>query len=446
MRNRLIPILAAGAVLEAIWIGTRLLGPLREHTAAFIALMLAAFALCVWSFLLIPLIDTTATWIMLAFALIFRLTVLSAQPYQSEDVYRYLWDARMGAEGIGPYQFPPNSPRLERLRDTDVYPMINSKPYITAYPPLSQLLFRICYRIFGNRVVPMKAVFMLLEFAGLLLAWNLVARFDRPPKALYLLAWNPFFIFECSYSGHSEGAMIFFVYLSFYLLSRNRKSWAMLSYFGAVLVKLHPALWFPIFLRRTGLRAGLLGLSASALCVMAYFTPTSFLLYLKYLGLYFKLFEFNAGIHYLLRFVGHAAFDASWDKATGPYLGFLVLVFAVLIAWKFPIRTDQDLLHAGFWIMTADLCLATTVHPWYISWAALSLPLFPYAFMLYWTGASFLSYAAYAYHPVFEPRWVLLVEYVPLYCLMGWEIYRGCPLLTAGQAEQALYRRRQTSL
>jgi hypothetical protein len=155
--------------------------------------------------------------------------------------------------------------------------------------------------------------------------------------------------------------------------------------------------------------------------------------YMQSLRLYFRLFEFNAGIHYFLRFLGRVWYGESWDKLTGPYLAGLLVLTALLIAWRFPVRTARDLLHAGFWIMTADLCLATTVHPWYLSWAALALPFFPYAFMAYWTGACFLSYLAYGYQPVFEPTWVLLIEYLPMYVLMGWEIYRGAPLLQAGR-------------
>src|SRR5204862_896805 len=126
----------------------------------------------------------------------------------------------------------------------------------------------------------------------------------------------------------------------------------------------------------------------------------------------------------------------------------LVLV-CVLIWWRFPLRSEKDLLHAGFWIMTADVCLSTTVHPWYLAWAALALPFFPYAFMAYWTGASFLSYVAYAYRPVYEPTWVLLVEYLPMYALMAWEIRRGKPLLrrslTRGEEAKAHDRRSTTT-
>jgi hypothetical protein len=131
----------------------------------------------------------------------------------------------------------------------------------------------------------------------------------------------------------------------------------------------------------------------------------------------------------LIRFVGRLAFDQSWDKLIGPFLGVALLLIAILIVWKFPIRDARDLLHAGFWLMTADLCLATTAHPWYLSWAALALPIFPYAFMVYWTGACFLSYIAYSYNPVYEPAWVLLIEYLPVYGLMLWEIRKGGPLL-----------------
>jgi len=133
----------------------------------------------------------------------------------------------------------------------------------------------------------------------------------------------------------------------------------------------------------------------------------------------------------LIRYLGHLAFQQSWDKVIGPFLGVVLIVVTVLVAWKFPMQDARDLLHAGFWLMVADLCLATTVHPWYLSWAALALPVYPYAFMIYWTGASFLSYIAYTYHPVYEPAWVLLLEYLPMYALMGWELWRGAPLTEA---------------
>ena len=418
-----------GAIQEFVWIAMRFLGPLREHTGIFLILVFLAFIPCLWIFFRVPISTRKAAWIVLGFALLFRVTTLLSPPHQSEDVYRYIWDARMASVGINPYEYPPNAPELEKIRDDRVYPMINSKPYVTAYPPISQILFRISFGLFGGNVLAMKAVFSLFEFLALLVAWKLLILWGKSFQPLILMAWNPFFIFEFSHSGHSDSAMMFLILLSVYLLARGRKYWAAVSYAGAVLAKLHPALWFPLFLRRTGWKPMIAGIAAGLALMLVYFDPGSLLRYLKSLGLYFRLFEFNASIHYLIRFFGRWAFNESWDKLIGPYLGAALVVIAVLIFWKFPIRDARDILHAGFWLMTADLCLATTVHPWYISWAAVALPFFPYAFMMYWTGACFLSYMAYAYHPVYEPAWVLLVEYMPVYGLMAWEIRKRRPLL-----------------
>ena len=429
MLKGLAPLFLMGIAQECVWITLNSIGPLRQNTAPFVLLILTAYAICLWAFLRISLPDRKSLLALLGFALLFRLTVLPSPPYESEDIYRYLWDARVASAGIDPFRYPPQAPELERLRDSEVYPMINSKPYITAYPPVSQMLFRACRAVFGERVVAMKSVFGLLEFLSLLIAAKLLQSLGWSLQPLFFMAWNPFFIFEFWHSGHSDSGMIFFIFVSAYLLTRGRNPSALAAYACAVLSKLHPALWFPLFLRRTGWKAAVAAVSVGTALTLVYFTPSSLLRYLSSLRLYLKLFEFNAGIHYLLRYLGRVVFAQSWDQLTGSYLAVALLVIALAIWWKFPSRNVPDVMHAGFWIMTADLCLATTVHPWYLSWAALALPLFPYAFMVYWTAASFLSYLAYQYRPVFEPTWVLLVEYLPMYALMAWEIYRGGPLL-----------------
>ncbi|MBN1569271.1 MAG: hypothetical protein JXA73_15600 [Acidobacteria bacterium] len=429
MLKQLVWFALMGVSQELLWIIICSLGPLREHTGAFIGLIFLLVLLYLWAFFRIPIRSRQAVWLIMAFALLFRLTVLFSSPHQSEDVYRYIWDARVASTGINPYRYAPDAAELESLRDSRVYPMINSKPYVTAYPPVSQILFRFCYEIFGANVIAMKAIFSLLEFLALLVVWKLLLVWDRSIQTILLMAWNPFFIFEFSHSGHSDSAMIFLALLSIYLLHCGRKGWAAASYAGAVLAKLHPALWFPLFLRRTGWKYMIAGFATGLGLISLYFSFDTGLRYLKSLVLYFRLFEFNASIHYFIRFFGRVVFNESWDKLIGPYLGAVLILIALLIYWKFPIRNAQDVLHAGFWVMTADLCLATTVHPWYLSWAALALPFFPYAFMIYWTAACFLSYIAYSYHPVYEPAWALLLEYLPVYGLMGWELWRRRPLL-----------------
>lgn len=441
-------LILAGCAQEILWICIRSLGPLRENTAAFLGLIFPTFIICIAAYFRLPIRHKREIALLLIFAAVFRFTLLPAPPSQSEDVYRYLWDGCLSSAGVSPYAHPPEAAELADFRDETVYPRLNSKSYITAYPPLSQILFRVNFELFGGRVVAMKAMFSLFEFLAVITAWRLLVLWGLSIQPLVLMAWNPFFIFEFSHSGHSDSAMMFFLLLSVFLLSRSRKVWAMASYAGGVLVKLHHALWFPLFWRRTGWKPAVTGLAFAFGMAAMYFNTESGLRYLKSLELYYRLFEFNASIHYLIRFIGRVAFHESWDKLIGPYLAAALLGTAVLIAWKHPVRDARDLLHAGFWIMTADLCLATTVHPWYLSWAALALPFFPYAFMVYWTGACFLSYIAYAFQPVYEPAWALLLEYIPVYALMFWELRRRRPMMetwlqekTRGAAEAALSTR-----
>jgi hypothetical protein len=429
MLKQLAPILLAGIGLELGWIAMRLLGPLRACGALFPALVLAMFAVVLWAFFRLPIQAKPQLFALLAFALLFRLTVVSAPPDQSEDVYRYIWDARVAAAGISPYRYPPSAPELAHLRDAAVYELINSKPYVTAYPPVSQLLFRLARAIAGESVTAMKGLFSSLEFAALLVAARLVWVWKLPLEPLYLVAWSPFFVFEFSYSGHSDSAMILAALLSFYLLERGHVTGAMASYAAAVLSKLHPALWCPLLGRRCGWRRALVAPAVALALAAAYYTPSSLVAYVRSLGLYLRLFEFNAGIHYLLRWIGRVTTGEAWDQRTGPYLAAALLVVSAAIWLRFPLRTTRDVVHAAFWLMTADLALATTVHPWYLAWAALALPFFPYAFMTWWTAASVLSYLAYGYRPVHEPTWVALVEYVPMFALMAVEIARGAPLL-----------------
>src|SRR6058998_2468910 len=159
MLKQLGPILTAGIVLELLWLGTYFTGPFRENTPPFLCLMLAAFGLSLWSFFRLRVSGLAPVIAVLTFSLLFRLTALPSPPFESEDVYRYIWDARVAARGFDPYGYPPDAPELAGFRDAVIYPQLNSKSYVTAYPPLSQALFRLVVALFGESVTAMKAVF-----------------------------------------------------------------------------------------------------------------------------------------------------------------------------------------------------------------------------------------------------------------------------------------------
>src|SRR5260370_28880371 len=58
----------------------------------------------------------------LVLAGIFRLSIVFAPPYLSDDIYRYVWDGRVQAAGINPYRYVPADEHLQGLQDAEIYP------------------------------------------------------------------------------------------------------------------------------------------------------------------------------------------------------------------------------------------------------------------------------------------------------------------------------------
>ena len=51
--------------------------------------------------------DRGALWIILLSGLLFRAAIIPSQPIQEDDVYRYLWDGKVFAAGVNPYEYSP---------------------------------------------------------------------------------------------------------------------------------------------------------------------------------------------------------------------------------------------------------------------------------------------------------------------------------------------------
>jgi hypothetical protein len=152
------------------------------------------------------------------------------------------------------------------------------------------------------------------------------------------------------------------------------------------------------------------GIAVGLALLLVYFDSAS-LRYVKSLGLYFRLFEFNKRplpdtvFRALVSMTpGTTDRPISWSGA-GRHCHTDIL--------EIPVGT-RDVLHAGFWLMTADLPRDNGAS-WYISWAAA----LPFSLMLSWcTDWGLLSSYIYLTIP-HEPAWALLVEYLPLRSRMG---------------------------
>ncbi len=261
-RRRLGWVLGLGLASLAGYSGMAVLGDLRAQTVGFVslyaltfALYLAAAALC--------LRGLAGRWrwpVIWGLALGFRLVLLPMTPTLSDDMYRYVWDGRVQANGISPYAHPPNDPALLRLRSArepiyrEVYRPINRKAFVTVYPPGAQALFALSYQVVGASPTGFKAVFVLAELAGGLALLGLLRATQQPPERVLIYLWSPLLVVEVAHAGHVDALMLPFLVLALWARVRERPLLLGLALGGAIAIKLFPLLLLPAlaFIPRPG--------------------------------------------------------------------------------------------------------------------------------------------------------------------------------------------------
>ncbi len=190
--------------------------------------------------------------IVIAFAALFRLSILFSAPYLSDDIYRYIWDGRTQAAGINPYQYIPADKALAPLRDETIYPKINRREYAhTIYRPGAEMVYFLATRV-SERVTWMKTVMVGFEVFAIWGLLQLLASFNLSGQRVLIFAWHPLLVWEIAGSGHVEAAAIAFIVLA--LLARRRRwdSVTGAALAGATLIKLFPIILLPAMYRRWG--------------------------------------------------------------------------------------------------------------------------------------------------------------------------------------------------
>ena len=166
---------------------------------------------------------------------VFRLTLLFSDPIEEIDLYRYLWDGSVLAEGISPFRYSPHQilaadaetelpadlARLVRLRDsaqemTTILKKVHFGELPTIYPPVSQVVFGLCAWVTPQtaslffRMTLMKAWFAAFDLGTLFLVIRLLRLTGRPIGWSLIYAWCPLVIKEIANSGHLD-ALAFFL-------------------------------------------------------------------------------------------------------------------------------------------------------------------------------------------------------------------------------------------
>ena len=378
-------------------------------------------------------------------ALLFRLLWLPAQTALSDDVYRFRWDGLLVAHGVNPFRFRPDEliadgartalpeaatravvlPELQRL-----YHRLNSPHYYSVYPPISQAVFGAGARLFPTSqrgfVMSLRVAVLLAEGGTAWLLLALLPAFGWPTGRALRYLLHPLVIVELIGNLHFEALAICFVLLAIWLLHRRR--WALSA--GALglgaAAKLLPLLALPLLVRRLGWRrfvAYSAGVAGTLLLLFAPFISVALVVNIsRSLTLYFRSFEFNASIYYVLRAIGYHLTTYNEIARIGPALALLAGLFGLGLAWRERHPTLASLPLALMLLFTGYYALATTVHPWYITPLIALAPLTRFRYPLVWGGAAVLSYAAYSTSAYTENLWLVGLEYAVVGAVLVWEL------------------------
>ncbi|MDO7847711.1 glycosyltransferase 87 family protein [Hymenobacter sp. M29] len=378
-------------------------------------------------------------------ALVFRLLWLPATPALSDDLYRFRWDGLLVANGVNPFRFRPDEliadgaraavpneaaraavlPELQQL-----YRQLNSPHYYSVYPPVCQFVFGAAARLFPTSdagfAACLRVVILAAEAGTAWLLLTLLPALGWPGRRALGYLLHPLVIVELTGNLHFEGLVFGFILLALWLLSRQKWTASAGALGLGVATKLLPLLVLPLLVRRLGWRRfaayAALCVGTVALLFGPFLSVDLFVNIARSLKLYFRSFEFNASIYYLLRPIGIWLTTYNQIAIIGPSLAVLSGLAGLALAWRERRSELASLLPTLLLMLTAYYAAATTVHPWYLTLLVGLSTLTRFRFARVWGGLAILSYAAYQTSAYTENLWLVALEYAGTYAVLAWEL------------------------
>jgi hypothetical protein len=418
-------IILFGVILETLYLAFYLSSNLLTDIAIFIVVNAAAYTLLTYIVYKTGTtgryMDRRRLWLIIGFAILFRLTLLPHDPVATDDIYRYVWDGKVAAVGLNPFQYAPSDPKLAFLHSADLPSKMNFPEMRTIYPPLAQGLFLGSHLLFGESVSGLKFLLILCDLLAIMLLLKLLARFNMNPETLVVYAWSPLPIMYFALDGHIDALGIPFLLLFLTFLYTSRKVKAAISLGLGGLAKLYPLFLLPLLFRK-GLKFEWAWLPGIPLLILA----VGYLFYWNRAsgGLFESLTVFNSTFAFNGLFFSIALGLLNSNGAA--HLA-SAAVFACCLALIFFMK--RSVLEKIFLTFFCFTLLSPVVHPWYLTWLAALLVLRWSASVFLLLGLSNLSNLVvywYRQNGVWENKtWLLGLEYLPFLLLLAWEFSRG---------------------
>lgn len=343
-----------------------------------------------------------------------------AMPNLSDDIYRFIWDGAVSLEGVNPYLYTPTAFFAEHVEQPfeSLYLHLNSPGYYSVYPIVIQVISAFGALASNDLYLAsliIKLPILVAEIGTIWMLPRLMIQLRLNPKLSTWYFLNPLIIIELTGNAHFEGVMIFFTLLAVKMIVLKKYNRAGLALAMGVATKLIPLLIFPFLWKAIpNNKRWMFTLAFIAACVVLFFpvlNPVFIHHFLSSIDLYFRSFEFNASVYYLIRFIGNWLVGYNLISAVGPSLLLLSMLGLLYFWWKMPAHSITKAMHYSLFALSVYYLLATTVHPWYISMLLILGVMSGRVYPVAWTGAVFLSYITYRTAAYQENYWFILIEY-----------------------------------
>jgi hypothetical protein len=240
-----------------------------------------AFLVAAWLLRKVP--RRAAVTLILLGGIAMQVAAVSAPPQMSTDLYRYIWDGRVQAAGIDPYQYVPTATQLDGLRNeflfypraeycvrasyvsqhpaADLTPgctRINRPTVPTIYPPVAEAYFLGVYYLHpaDDSSTPIQAATALAAVLITVLLLFGLGRMGRDVRTAALWSWCPTVALEAGNNAHVDVIAVGIAAAAMLVLATARTTRR--TVFGGILLglaiatKLTPALTLPGALARGG--------------------------------------------------------------------------------------------------------------------------------------------------------------------------------------------------
>lgn len=436
------------AVLQTlVFIAIFFLDNLRQNVDTFLIFVipLSIFYLANLFFLKKSELSKKSFFLILGLGVFARLLFLFSEPSLSDDIFRYVWDGKLFASEQNPYEFAPSSESLEKFRDSEIFPFINHKEIPTVYPPVLQFIFGL-NAFLGVSVFGMKFLVVLFEFGLSFVLYKILILLKEKKDFFFFYFLNPLVIIEFAGQGHSDVIGVFFIFLGIYFYLTKKEFIPIIFFTFAGLVKFIPFAFLPFY--KKGRKPKGIALTFGIV----------FLLYLPFVEIGSKLFEgffvyskhwsFNESIFAILQnglsvlgVTTSKAFEIGFITFENPARDFSKVI--ILAIWGFSwlflfcknLKSESSLetLKSIFILLVLYLLLTPTLQPWYLIWILPFLAIWRYFSFLLLSCLVLVSYYVlkdYATLGIWkEELWVSLVQYIPFYLILFWEVFKNKSLV-----------------